>query len=178
MARKKINNEDFTPDIPQEIPQAEGEFGAYKIEVDFNIDEEYKPLPLIPQGTYTGHVTSVKIIPEDPSICWDVTLQGNGGTKSDGSEIDGSTLSFKNWLPKPGDETKRTKSGLQTVREAKISFLKEFSERMKINMNTAQIVQEAIANQDWVGMEVRVKIGIREYEGRYSNNIEMMEAAE
>jgi len=39
--------------------------------LDFNVDEEYKPEPLIPKGTYHGVATKVSFMPSQFCIVWD-----------------------------------------------------------------------------------------------------------
>ncbi|MBE9592753.1 MAG: hypothetical protein IMF19_04665 [Proteobacteria bacterium] len=157
-----------------------GETGeAYGSDMDdFDIEEEFTPIPLIAEGFYNAAITDVKFNSEDKTIDWSATLNNNGGVMSDGeTPIDGSVHTYRNWLPKPGDETERTKKGTQTKRQAKINMMHDFAEGMKVTMSTPRQILEAIANSDWIGMEVQVKMGIRTWEGRIFNNVDRMIAA-
>lgn len=155
----------------------EESYGGAEEMDDFDVEEEYQPIPLIAEGFYNGAVTDVKFNSTDKTIDWSVTLNENGGVMSDGeTEIDGSTHSYRNWLPKPGDETERTKKGTQTKRQAKINMMHDFAEGMKITMTTSKQILEAIANSDWLGAEVQVKMEVRTWEGRTFNNIARMVA--
>ena len=70
------------------------------------------------------------------------------------------------------------KSGTMTKRQWKINALKEFSSAMEIDMNTPATIKEAIENGDWTGMRVLCTIDIREYQGRFSNDVSRMKAIE
>lgn len=157
----------------------EEQAGAAGIDTDFDLEEEYKPEPLVPGGNYRGNVVGVVRDQAQNCIAWKVTLDGNGGVMSDGeTNIDGWTGYCRNWLPKVGDENVMTKDGRQTKRQSKINMMTRFAEGMKINMNTNKIIDEAIANQDWVGIPVIVAIIIDEYQGVTRNQINTMVAAE
>jgi hypothetical protein len=138
---------------------------------DFNLEEEYKPDPLIPQGTYHGNVTKVIVDPERSAIVWSITLVDNGGVLSDGeTPVDGSSINFSNWLPKPGDESVMTATGRSTKRQSKINQLKKFADKNDLDMSTPKAIMEHIQNGDWIGMEVDVTVTLREYEGRVFND--------
>jgi hypothetical protein len=155
-----------------------GEAAGYQGMDDFDVEEEFIPTPLIAEGFCNGAVTDVKFNSEDKTIDWTVTLNNNGGVMSDGeTPIDGSTHTCRNWLPKPGDEAEMTKKGNQTKRQAKINMLHDFAEKMKIEMSTPKQILEAIANSDWIGADVQVKMEVRTWEGRTFNNIGRMVAA-
>lgn len=143
------------------------------LETDFNLDDEYKAPPLIPKGNYHAAVMEVKYVPDDNTIDWTFTLQNNGGVCSDGkTQIDGQHLTYRNWLPKQGDENELTKDGKQTKRQAKINMLAQFAKQVGINMNDAKTILKAIADQEWLGMEVTLKVRNREFEGRIFNDTE------
>lgn len=145
---------------------------------DFNVDDEYKAPPLITKGTYHGSITAVKFNGEKNCVTWSVTFSENDMLCNDGeTQVDGMVLDTSNWLPNPGDEIERTAKGKQTKRQAKINMLKEFAEKLKVNMNSPEIILKAIANSEWIGMEVNAKVGLRTWEGRVSNEIESLVAA-
>jgi len=169
MAKKK--QEDYATD-----PVVDNYSGMNDVD-DFDVEEEFTPIPLIAESYCNGAVTDVKFNSEDKTIDWSVTLSDNGGVMSDGeTPIDGSVHTYRNWLPKPGDEVERTKKGTQTKRQAKINMLHDFAEAMKIEMNSPKQILESIANSDWIGAAVQVKMEIRTWEGRTFNNIARMVA--
>jgi len=148
------------------------------LDMDFNLEEEAVDDPLIPQGTYTGNVTNVSYDAEKYAIVWQYALDGNGGTMNDGeTPIDGAVVFGRNYLPKPGDEDVQTPSGKSSKRIAKINMLKDFAEKMGIDMNTPAEIMEGINDAKWIGMEVVLTIEVREWEGKFSNDIKKVAAA-
>lgn len=182
-----VKKDDQGPQTPVEDdfdtgPQPEdGDPGAeagFVPDTEFDLEDEYKPEPLVPKGNFRGNVVGVAYEPMNNSIAWKVCLADNGGMMSDGeTPIDGSHHYVRNWMPRPDDEKKMTKDGRQTKRQSKINMMKRFAEDMKINMNTAKIIAEAIRNQDWIGISVIVAISIGEWEGRIRNETGKMVAA-
>lgn len=151
----------------------------YQAPEDFDVEEEFLPVPLIAESYYNGAVTDVKYLSEEQAVRWTVTLAENGGVMSDGETlIDGSAHFYHNWLPKPGDENEMTKKGTQTKRQAKINMLHDFAEGMQITMTTPKVILESIANSDWIGLSVQVKMGVRTWEGRTFNNLDKMIAVQ
>lgn len=147
-----------------------------QINTEYNLDEEYKPDPLIPQGNYLGSVTAVGHKAESYCITWSITLADNGGLMSDGqTPIDGGRVFARNWLPKPSDENEMTSDGRKTKRQSKINMLKDFAAALEVDMNTPAMVNESIANGDWVGIPVTVAVGISEYQGRTRNEVGKVE---
>lgn len=143
--------------------------------MDFNVEDEYKPDPLAAKATYKGVINGVKFIPSQYCIAWDVCLQDNGGVLNDGqTPIDGYHVFYRNWLPKPGDESELTKSGRNTKRQSKINMLKDFQEKMGIDMSTPVKIATALAEQQWIGIEVLADVDIDEYEGRFKNVVNKM----
>lgn len=160
----------------------EGE-NALGIQADFDVETEYKPFPLVPNGTFHGAVTDVQFNAENQSVDWKVTLNENGGFCSDQeTPIDGVVLTYSNWLPKPEDKTTPDRSGKGTKHQAKINMLKQFADNMKINMNSPVIIASAIVNKEWIGLAVDVKVKVSEFQdavtkvgtGRFRNDIERM----
>lgn len=147
----------------------------FQFSADFNVEEEFKPEPLAPQGSYKGHTIQVGFDPEGQCIVWTVAFSGNTGTMSDGvTPIDGQRYQYRNWLPKPGDKDIMTPKGRSTKHQAKINMLKQFADGMKINMNTKNDIIEGITQGLWLGIPVIVKLTIETYEGRTRNNIDRM----
>lgn len=164
MTAKKVENvneeeEDLTTDPSDALGN-----------LDFNVDEEYKPDPLIPKGIYHGVVISTKFNAAQFCIVWDFCLHDNGGVMNDGqAPIDGAHVFFRNWLPKPGDESIATKSGKTNKRQSKINMLKDFQEALNIDMSTPGKIANGIQEQAWVGVEADLEVDAEEYQGRFRN---------
>lgn len=164
MTAKKVENvneeeEDLTTDPSDALGS-----------IDFNVDEEYKPDPLIPKGIYHGVVVSTKFNAAQFCIVWDFCLHDNGGVMNDGqAPIDGAHVFFRNWLPKPGDESIATKSGKTNKRQSKINMLKDFQEALGIDMSTPAKIAQGIQEQAWVGVEADLEVDAEEYQGRFRN---------
>ena len=181
MARKK-NSETISEkeqenkeEIPFDSSEPQGEEASFAPETDFDLEDEYKPEPLVSSGNYRGNVIGVVLNTEKHAIVWKVALAENGGVMSDGeTPIDGSHHYYRNWLPRPGDEDEPTKSGRGTKRQSKINMLKRFSEEMSINMNTPELIAESITQQDWIGISVMITVSINEYMGITRNQIDKM----
>lgn len=188
MSKKPASTENTNP--PEEIPGFDTAPGSvdedgYSADIelhiseDFDTEAEYKPTPLIPAGKYRANVTKVVFNPEDQTINWTITFSDNEGRVMIDNEtpVDGNTLGYRNWLPKPGDENEMTTSGRQTKRQAKINMLQDFAKEMKINMSTPKIILTALANQEWLGHAVVAQVGFRTWEGRTFNDIKRMSGA-
>ncbi len=138
--------------------------------LDFNVEDEYKPEPLIPKGTYHGVATKVTFQPAQFCIVWDFCLHDNGGQMNDGdTPIDGAHVFFRNWLPKPGDENELTKTGRNNKRQSKINMLKDFENAMGIDMSTPAKIAQALNEQTWIGVEADLDVDVDEYMGKFRN---------
>ena len=146
---------------------------------DFNLDTDVVESPLIPNGNYLGNVTGVSIDNEKHSIVWKIALQGNeDAIMSDGeTTVDGNTMFFRNWLPKPGDDTEMNSTGKQTKRQSKLNQLKKFVTAMRLEVTTMADIINCIEEGDWVGLEVVCTIAAREWQGAFSNEVTKMVAA-
>ena len=163
----------------EEIPFDSGEEAGFAPDSDFDLEDEYKPEPLVSGGNYRGNVIGVVLDTEQHAIVWKVALAENGGVMSDGeTPVDGSHHYYRNWLPRPGDENEPTKDGRTNKRQSKINMMKRSADDMKINMNTPTVIAESITNQDWVGLPVIVTLSINEYMGITRNQIDKMVASE
>jgi hypothetical protein len=148
------------------------------IDTDFSIEDEWKPTPLIPNGRYNANVTEVKFDEKEQALRFTFCLADNGGVMSDGeTPIDGVTIVSSVYFPKSGDEKEMTKDGKQTKRAGKISMMKQFGDKMKINLNSPKAIIQALTNQEWVGISAMLTIGTREWEGRVFNDIKDVKAA-
>jgi len=140
--------------------------------LDFNVEDEYKPDPLIPKGVYHGVVTNVSFNAAQFCLVWDICLHDNGGVMNDDeTPIDGAHIWARNWLPKPGDESIKTASGRTNKRQSKINMLKAFGAELEIDISTPQIISTAIVENLWVGLEVDAEVDIDEYQGRFRNSV-------
>jgi hypothetical protein len=166
----------YTPETGMDMgAAAPTEMEMQGFDSDFDLDSEYKEEPLIMQGSYLGNVTSVVVDREKYAIIWNITLADNGGVLSDGeTPVDGATINYSNWLPKPGDENVMTASGRSSKRQSKINSLKRFSEANGLDMGKPERIIEHIQNGDWIGLQVQVTIGLRTWEGRVFNECKEM----
>lgn len=147
------------------------------ISTSFNLENDFREEPLVPQGNYYASVTDVSIDTEKAAIVWKIVLQGNGAVMSDGeTEVEGATLVFRNWLPRPGDENEMTATGRTTKFQSKVNQLAKFAKGMNINMNTPQAIQDAIDNGEWIGLDVLATVTISEYQGTTRNDVSRMSA--
>lgn len=139
--------------------------------LNFNVDDEYKPELLISKGTYCGSVTNVYYDRSKYCIVWDFCLSHNDGVylSDNTTPIDGTYVSYRNWLPKPGDENERTKSGKSSKRQSKINMLQDFQRDMDVDMTTPAKIATALFEGHWIGMEVALEVDIDEYQGRFRN---------
>jgi hypothetical protein len=138
----------------------------------FNLENDYHEDPLVPAGNYYATVSGVSIDGEKYAIVWKLVLQGNGAVMSDGeTEVEGSTLFFRNWLPRPGDEVEMTSTGRTTKFQSKVNQLAKFAKNMGLNMNTPQAIQEAVENAEWIGMDVLASVTTSEYQGTIRNEV-------
>lgn len=147
------------------------------ISTEFNLENDFHEDPLVPQGNYYASVTGVSLDTEKCAIVWKLVLQGNGAVMSDGeTEVEGSTVFFRNWLPRPGDENEMTSTGRTTKFQSKVNQLAKFAKAMGINMNTPSAIQESIENGEWIGLDVLAAITITEYQGTTRNEVSRMSA--
>jgi len=160
-----------------EDKQTEGGEGYGELNSDFNLEEEYKEDPLVTKGNYNGAVESVRMDEEETLVTWNIILNNNdpGLLCTDGeTPVNGRPIPFKNWLPLAGDDRVMAKKG-GTKRQVKINMLKAFSDQMQVSMNTMVQIREAIAEQEWVGIDVIVSVIIEKLDdGRHLNNISKM----
>ena len=140
--------------------------------LNFDVNDEYKPDPLIPRGTYHGVATKITFSPTQFCIIWDFCLHDNGGVMSDGeTSVDGAHVYLRNWLPKPGDEDELTKSGRSNKRQSKINMLKNFQDSLGVDMSTPAKLVTALEEQQWIGIEADLDIDMDEWEGRFRNTV-------
>lgn len=148
---------------------------TYTPSSDFSLSGDAKEPALIPNGTYRANVVSVMHDTEKACISWKVALSGNGGYCSDEeTAIDGITMIYNNWLPKPGDENEMESSGRQSKRQGKINRMAKFMKAMRLTQDSIAEIDEAIDNAEYVGMEVEVKIQSKIFNDVTSNEIKDM----
>jgi hypothetical protein len=145
---------------------------------NFDLDAEYKPEPLIPNGKYFAAIRAVKADTKAYCLVWEAVLHDNEVTASDGkTSVDGMVVWYRNWMPKPGDENEFSSDGKKTKRQNKINMLTKFGQKMKINLGTPQLIAQAISEGEWIGLEVIVDIVIKEWKGDIKNEVNGMVAA-
>jgi hypothetical protein len=151
-------------------------------DTDLSSDDEYKTLPLVPNGIYSGEIRKVSYDSEQKCITWSIELKGNEDVLCVDEEtpVDGAYLYYRNWLPKPGDDKIMTKSGRQTKKQAKINMLGDFAKGMGFPgdspRDTISYISEGIEEQSFLGFLVQVKASTSEYEGRIRNQVDSMVA--
>lgn len=153
--------------------------GKFSFDTDFNVEDEFRVAPLVPNGRYEGNVTDVRFDAAAHAIVWEVTLIADMDVLLSDNEtpVNGTVVYYRNWLPKAGDEDVRTKGGKMTKRQAKINMMQDFQKKMRINMNTPQAITEGVENKEWVGLSVIAIVEIREFEGRFSNQVKELMAS-
>ncbi len=146
--------------------------------LDFNVADEFKPDPLLTNGSYKANVTKVAFDAKKYAIVWTGTIVDSGRVMSDGeTNADGSRVQWFNWLPKPNDENELTSDGKKTKRQVKINMLEDYQKRLKIDMSTPTIIAQSLVEQTWIGLEVVVEVIVSEWEGRYRNEVKRINAA-
>ena len=149
-------------------------------DTDLSDADEYKILPLVPNGLYEGEVRKVSYDSDKKCITWSIELSENDGALCVDEETParGAYVYYRNWLPKADDDKIMTKSGRQTKKQAKLNMLGDFAKGMGFPSDsprdTISYISEGIADQSFIGLEVIVKGSISEYEGRLRNQVDSM----
>lgn len=146
---------------------------------DFNISKEYTPEPLVCDGKYNGIVMDVKHLGDAGIIKWTVQLQNNPGSMcaDNVTPVDGKRLSYNLWLPKKGDELVPGKFSNLTARQETINGMKRFADTMKIKLDSAADIAEAIKSHLWNSLIVVCTIKSSSKDGVIYQNIKKMERA-
>jgi len=145
----------------------------FEYEDEFNLDEDYVPVPIIPPGPYNANIVKVILNAEMGAIVFSTQLQGNpNATCSDGATpVDGQQVTMRLWLPKPGDETTMTKSGKQTKRQWKLNTIKETLDKMGISAPTISEIKRQVEAGEWNRDGVSVDVAVNTYKGQISNDV-------
>lgn len=138
---------------------------------DFDVEEEYKPIPLIPKGRYPGDIIAVEIIASAIVFTIEFADPEEDFALTDGSLLHGCTEVYKIWLPKIGDRELKTASGKQTKHQWKVNNLKKMSEKLEMNLNSVSAIKESIESTEWLGISVIADVAIKTYKGNTSNEI-------
>ena len=142
------------------------------INLDFNLNDEYKPTPLAPGGNYKGNIIAVSHEASKHAIAFKICFAENNVLLSDGeTQLDGTHEYYRAWLPKPGDENELQANGKVTKRQGKINSMKRLADDLKIDMNTPQSIARAIIEQQWIGIPVIASVDLEEYQGVTRNRI-------
>lgn len=141
---------------------------------DFNLDEDYKAAPLIPKGNYKGDVTGIKLDQPNFVIVFSVLLNGNVDMMcSDGeTPVDGRSLPYNIWMPKPGDRDKMTAKSGETTYQWKINNMLEVFQSLKIPARTMTEIRTGIEKQEWTLESVKVDVDVDTYRGKTKNVIQ------
>jgi hypothetical protein len=173
MATKKAQT--FEDDIQEMNEEVDQESAGALANLDFDLEDEYKPSPVIPGGNYYGSVVGVSHMASKYAIAFKVCFNDNGVLMSDGATpVDGSHETYMVWLPKPGDDKEYESNGKFTKRQGKINRMADFAKELQINMRTPQIIAEQIIDGTWIGIPVLCTVDIEEYQGRVRNRIVRM----
>jgi len=152
------------------------------LQMDFNLEQDYIPTPIVPGGSYKGAITKMSFSEEAQMLAITATLNNNGGVCSDGTtEIDGSTATLRVWFPKEGDRDTPTGSGRQTKWQWKINQIKKVADNLGFNLNTRQDMYSLVDSQSAIGLEVDVKLSVEppdEYNDEAYNDVKSMKAAQ
>lgn len=162
MTEAKENDYSYDPTQEEEQESA----------ADFDVDDEYKPTPVIPNGNYLASITGAKV--DGARLAIQITFAENGDeyVMSDGeTKVDGAQETYNVWLPKAGDEKELTKSGKQTKRQWKINNMKKVGEKLGIQLQSLGQIREDADSGVWVGHEVVAVVGVREYKGEIQNEV-------
>lgn len=145
----------------------------------FNIEAEYVPDPLLPDGTYKGIITKVELKPDVGILEFTAELQGNEGIFCvDGiTPADGKTSRFALWLLQKGDELVKSQFSSLTKRQEGIRTIKRFREKMKIEIGSEQDIIHAIESQEWLSIPVFASVKSRPNNGILYNYIKKLERA-
>ncbi len=164
-------------DPENEIPEEENG-NTQDMDSSFDLEDDFKPEPLMRKGWYKGRVSEVALFPERSCITWKIVLDNNGGYMSDGeTPVDGKVYAFNNWLAKASDKGQTTKSGSDKWQN-KINMLKKFADSMQINMKNMLVIQNEIAETNWVGIPVLLELAPETYQGVTSMKAQNMKRRE
>jgi len=148
-----------------------------QFEADFDLENDATEEPLVPDGNYRGAITKVAFYEEAQNLKFYITLSDNGGECTDGqTPIDGAVIPYNVWFPRSGDKDEMTASGRQSKWQWKVNNIKKVAEALGINMQNTEAISQGIADSEWVGIEVTVKVGTNEYNNQISNQAESVEA--
>lgn len=156
-----MNEEQDTEEVP------------FEYEDEFNLDEDYVPVPIIPPGPYNANLVKVVLNAEMGAIVFSSQLQNNPqAVCSDGATpVDGQQVTMRLWLPKPGDENTMTKSGKQTKRQWKLNTIKETLDKLGISAPTITEIKRQIEAGEWNKDGVSVDVVVNTYKGQISNDV-------
>lgn len=151
----------------QEQPETPVEYND-----DFDLDSDYKPVPLIPSGDYAGNIVETRVDDQIGAIVIVGQLQNNPEQVcSDGdTPVDGQSVALKLWLPKSGDETTMTPKGNQTKRQWKLNNIKESLDKLGIVAPTMTAIRDQIASGAWLLDDVVISVEVSTYKGQVSND--------
>jgi len=146
---------------------------------DFNLESDYVATPCLLAGTYNVNVTQVSWDAEKMAIVFQLVTEGNDAVKTDGeTPVDGTTLFFRLWFPRPGDDVEIGTNGLPK-RQNKINMINRAFKAMQLNLKTPTEISEAIENGELVGTSFQAKVKLNppnEYNPDIYNEVQNLKA--
>lgn len=138
---------------------------------NFDLDADYKPVPLIPAGIYNGNIIGARIDEGMGAIVIDAQLQGNDDQTCSDAEtpVDGQSVSLRIWLPKAEDSEKMTPKGNMTKKQWKINNMKDCFNKLGIEALTMSDIKAQIEDGSWIQDGVNVDVELNTYKGDVSN---------
>ena len=142
---------------------------------DFSLEDDYKPTPYHPKGSYRGTVTDIEYTEENGMIASKITLNNNPERMmSDGvTRCDGKQVTHRVFIPLPGNESEFTKSG-QNLKQFKINQLYKFFKNLGITGIDNNTLGQAIEQKAWVGRDVIVTLSTGTFMDETTNNVDKM----
>ncbi len=140
-------------------------------DTSFNVDNDYKPTPLVITGNYFGTIKGAELHSKTARVIIKIVLDGNDGvTCTDGeTEVDGIEVDSRLWLPKANDKNEMNGKGTMSKFQSKVNMMKAFGERTGLNVNNFEAIKEGIDDGDWIGVDVVANVGVETYQGRQFN---------
>lgn len=178
-------NTPFTPDLPGFASDIE-EFEATNSTTaepsegsdisaipSFDLEGDYKPIPVVPRGIYSGNITAVHFSNYGLhfTIC---IIDDTSATLSDGNTpLNGAKITHTIWFPKPEDASTYTKSGKQTKREWKINNAAIEAKALNLPINTPHQIKDLIENGTAIGHPVTFQVENEFYKNELRDRIKM-----
>ncbi len=172
MAKNKTENKNKTEELTFDEPSMI-EASSDAMLPDFNVDEEYKATPLIPNITTQGTIQDI-ILWNNVLTIFFVIEDESAATMNDGeTPINGATVKKKIFLPKEEDKSEMTKNGRQSKYQFKINQLKRFCDQSNLDLRSPTAIMEAV-NGSLTGETLQIQIVTSQYRGEFFNEVEQV----